>query len=316
MDFTLLEMPKSQFPGFDEFVDVWKAAKALWPQSEEKCHQFLDAGLRCLEQPKLRVLKISDHNTVGLNGDDGDRSGAWFSLVKSVGSTTKTGGQGGSFGIGKGAPFAASMLRTCFYSTVNERGQNVFQGVAKLVSHKKDDDVRRGEGSYGLAMQSSIRNREQMEEAMVRKQRGLDIYVMGYKVQDDWQEKLIRSVLRNFWLAIRDQELVVVIDGQEISETTVDELLAKYFLNEPFKDATRPEGNPLEYFKAYKNGTPFHKELPILGPVRFYFNLTEEPLNWVAMIRKHKMVIYTRTFHFLHHTPGCSFVTMPLAMQN
>src|SRR5690606_13417741 len=115
-------------------------------------------------------------NATGLSGEDSERDSAWFNLVKSVGSTTKDDDQGGSFGIGKGAPFAASTLRTCFYSTLNERGQNVFQGVAQLVSHKKGDDVMRGIGSYGLPpKQSSIRNRVQIEEAMVRKERGLDI---------------------------------------------------------------------------------------------------------------------------------------------
>jgi hypothetical protein len=305
VEFSLIEMSKYEFPGFDEYVDVWKSAKAHWPESDEKCHRFIDAGLKCLDQPKLRVLKISDYNTRGLNGEDGDRSGAWFNLVKSVGSTNKTAGQGGSFGIGKGAPFAASTLRTCFYSTFNDRSQTVFQGVAKLVSHAgPDGKVRRGEGSYGMAQQASIRNRSQIEEAMVRKQRGLDIYVMGYKVQDDWQEKLTLSVLRNFWLAILDAELTVRIDGQEISQATVDELLVKHFKNEPYADSIKPQGNPLEYFKAYKNSKPFHKELPLLGSVRFYFNLTEEHINRVVMLRKHKMVIYARQFRFPAHYAG------------
>ena len=298
VDFSLVHLRPSQFPGYDEFVEIWKAAKAHWPESNKRCHAFLDEGIRCLGQPEIRALKISDQNALGLSGDDGDRDSAWFNLVKSIGSTTKDDDEGGSFGIGKGAPFAASTLRTCFYSTVNERGQNVFQGVSQLVSHKKDGDVKRGIGSYGMPRQAAIRNRPQMEEAMVRKGRGLDIFVMGYKVQDDWREMLVLSVLRNFWLAIAEKELVVRIDGEEISDKTVDELLTKYFLDKPYKDSIEPQGNPLEYFKAYRNGRCFEETLPLLGAVRFYFNLTDQPLNWVAMLRKQKMVIFTRTFHF------------------
>jgi hypothetical protein len=298
--FELQQFKQTMFPGYDDFLTIWNKSKEHWPEDNDKCQKFIDQGISCLKSEMIDVLKISDHNTKGLNGYDNDRKGSWFGLVKSVGSSNKQDGQGGSFGIGKGAPFAASFLRTCFYSTKNELGQNVFQGVSKIVSHGEDDgDVKRGYGSFGMINQGSVRNREQIDEHMVRKERGLDIYVMGYKVEDDWQRKLLESVLRNFWPAILHDELEVEIDGETLNCKNLEEKLTHYFLSKPTKDNNKPEGNPLEYFKAFKNSDKvFEEETDTLGNIKFYFRKSEEHLNKVAMIRKSKMVIYTRSFHF------------------
>ncbi len=297
--FSLEEYRHSMFPGYDEFLNILYSAKDFWPEEKKKCHKFLDKAVECITQPTIPVLKISDYNTIGLNGDDSNRNSPWYGLVKSVGSTTKHGGEGGSFGLGKGAPFAASYLRTLCYSTKNDREQNVFQGVAELVSHRgTDDDVKRGSGSYGLPKQSSIRDRRLIDEHMVRKERGLDIFIMGYKIEEDWQEKLLKSVLRNFWPAIHDNELVVVIDDEKLSSVNLEEKLTKHFIDKPLKDSAKPEGNPLQYYKAFKNGKRFKENVEYLDEVNFYFNRTEEHLNKVAMIRKSKMVIYAKSFHF------------------
>lgn len=300
--FTLEEFTKSMFPNYDEYVRIYSAAKEFWPEEKVKTHAFLDKAIECLNQNKIPVLKISDYNTVGLNGDDNDRNSPWYGLVKSVGSTTKHEGQGGSFGLGKGAPFAASYLRTLFYSTKNKRSQNVFQGVAELVSHKDSEgNKKRGSGSYGNMGQSSIRNRREIEEHMVRKERGLDIFIMGYKEEQNWQERLMESVLRNFWLAIHDNLLIVDIDGEVLTSRNLEEKLTKFYINEPNKDNAKPEGNPLQFYQAYKKGIKKTKILDTLGEVSFHFYRTEESLNRVAMIRKSKMVIYSKDFRW--HAP-------------
>lgn len=299
VEFKLEHYAQTMFPGFDQFSGIWAKAKSYWPSDNIKCHNFLDNGLKCLNSTTIDVLKISDYNTFGLNGRDNDKNGSWFGLVKSVGSSNKNEGQGGSFGIGKGAPFAASYLRTCFYSTRNKDAQDVYQGITKIVSFSDiDGDVKRGYGSYGLKHQSSIRDKGLIEEHMVRNERGLDLFIMGYKLETNWQLKLKESVLRNFWPAIFHNELEVVIDEEKLNSRNLEEKLAKYFIDKPIKDNDKPEGNPLEYFRAYKNSDKtFPITLPELGNVDFYFRATEQHLNRVAMIRKSKMVIYTRPFY-------------------
>ncbi len=57
--------------------------------------------------------------------------------------------------------------------------------------------------SYNMS-QIKAKDTRLIDEHMVRKERGLDIFVMGYKVEENWQEKLLESILRNFWPAIHD----------------------------------------------------------------------------------------------------------------
>lgn len=300
--FDLQYFTPAMFPGYDEFVTILKRGKEFWPSENEKEHYFLDNALECINATEIPVLKISDFNTYGLDGDEDDRKSPWYALVKSEGATSKYGSEGGSFGLGKGAPLAASYLRTIFYSTINRKGENIFQGVAEIVSHFDEEKRKKaGSGSYGLPLQKSIRDRELIDSHFLREDVGLDIYIMGYKVEENWKEALSESVLRNFWPAIQSNLLEVEIGDIKLNSTNLEENLIKRYINEPFKDSSPPEGNPLKYYEAVKDGKFFSNNLKNLGEVKFYFLRVEEPLNRVAMIRKSKMVIYTRDFRW--HAP-------------
>src|SRR2546426_3125653 len=99
----------------------------------------------------VRMLKMSDYNTTGLLGPVTDRGSDWFKLTKAVGSSDKAGGAGGSFGIGKHAPFACSQLRTVLYGTKDLNGTFAFQGVSKLVTHVNGQgETTQGTGYYGI----------------------------------------------------------------------------------------------------------------------------------------------------------------------
>ena len=53
-----------------------------------------------------------------------------------TGASDKSGTAGGSFGIGKFAPFACSDFRTVFYSTLDKDGVKAYQGVSRLTSFR------------------------------------------------------------------------------------------------------------------------------------------------------------------------------------
>ena len=125
--FKLEYLSQSQFPGHSELIAIIEAAKKFWKIHKETI-TFLESAKNCLEQKMIPCLRISDFNTTGLSGSDEDMQGGWFNLVRSTGASSKSRGEGGSFGIGKGAPFAASDLRTVFYATQNEKSVSVFQG--------------------------------------------------------------------------------------------------------------------------------------------------------------------------------------------
>ncbi|MBI2966706.1 MAG: hypothetical protein HYY40_02700 [Bacteroidetes bacterium] len=294
--FKLEEFTRKEFPGQSELLEVLNACKKYY-KSDKDTQNFMDDALACIKGETIPFLRISDFNTKGLLGLDNDKKGGWYNLVKSTGASSKDQGEGGSFGIGKGAPFAASNLRVVFYSTKTEKGFTKFQGIAELVSHEVDKDIKRGVGSFGIG-QGSLQNPRDIPENFWRKETGTDIFIASYKNEKGWQKNLIKSILRNFWYAISNNDLIVKVENIQINQDNLEKLLTEHFLGEPFKAYVEPTGNPLQYYLAIKNGTPFEGKLHTLGNVKFYFYQTEEQLNYVSMIRKSHMVIYSRRFTF------------------
>ena len=122
--------------------DFWK--------DNSKTVNFLNQAIKVCQKDTIRILRISDFNTTGLPGSKEYKSSPWQNLVKSSGVSDKNGTSGGSYGIGKSAPFACSDLRTVYYSTLDNEGIRAYQGVANLVSFKsKDRFLRKGEVTQG-----------------------------------------------------------------------------------------------------------------------------------------------------------------------
>src|SRR5205823_1637122 len=127
------------------------------------------------------ALRIGDYNTTGVLGSDTERSKNWYNLIRCAGSSSKGGGEGGSFGIGKNAPFAASLLRTVLYSTFNADDENVFQGVATLVSHNHPaGGISQPTGFLGRRSGASVRTMPQIPVKFRRLQHGTDVIVLGF----------------------------------------------------------------------------------------------------------------------------------------
>lgn len=297
--FELFHFPAEGLPGGTQLREIISSCGQYW-KGDNKTQTFINKALETFRSDQINVLKISDYNTKGLSGDDENIKGPWYNLVKSRGASSKSAGEGGSFGIGKGAPFAASNVRTVFYSSYSHEDlKHKFIGLAELVSFKLDGDTKRGAGSYGFEGQKTVfKPHEFPDQSWVREETGLDIYVMGYKVLDNWQETMIKSVLRNFWYAIDQNELAVEVDGREINRNNLESSMSEFFFNEPAKDSIKPEGNPLHFYQAVKSSTPIEEKLPLLGNVKFFFKQTDIHLNRVALLRRSHMVIYTKRFVF------------------
>jgi hypothetical protein len=290
----------NEFPGHAQLVDIFNNCKNYWPKKVKDVHKYIDNALNCLSHDNIPFLKCSDYNTIGLSGGDNDLTGSWFNLVKSRGASSKYKGEGGSYGIGKGAPFAASNLRVLYYFTKNKTGFFIFQGIAELISFEKDDKVRRGSGSFGIDGYQSFRNPEDIPKRFWRSVNdpGLDVYIAGFKIIKNWEDELAQSVLRNFWYAIYKKELIVEIENIHITKNSLGNLLVKYFSGESLKDDIEPIGNPLKYYEAVKKGIYENRNLKSVGEVEFFFTEIEEHMNYVAMLRKPHMVVFSKAYRF------------------
>lgn len=298
VSFKLDYLNNLEFPGIDRFREILNLCLKTH-KNDLKTRSFFEKAIQTLEKDKFPILKISDFNTIGLSGGDKERNKSWYSLVKSRGVSLKNAGEGGSFGLGKGAAFAASDLRTIFYSsTSKDDAKSRHIGISILVNFDEDNDTKQSIGTYGIDKQETIYDPKIMGNFW-RKEKGLDIYIMGYKIENNWKKELTKSVLRNFWYAIINEDLEVEIDDILINFDSLEHLLNKYFVGEPFKDYIEPKGNPLYYYKSVLSNTSkkFEANLKHIGNVKFYYLPLEENLNYVAMMRKSHMVIYTKSFY-------------------
>ena len=306
LHFDLIQMEIDKLPCLHNLETVFQSCKEYRPNDEDVCN-YCNKGIESLLKDKIPVLCISDYKTTGLTGSDTDVDGRWYGLIKSEGSSNKDENAGGSFGIGKAAPIAASLLRTVYYSTKVENGV-AFQGVSVQPTHR--DENGWGTQSVGYigyynSLPSedenyfpSIRDETVIPDLFIRKQIGTSIYVPGYIDSENWLENIIKSLLNDFWLAILHGKISFRVGSESLNKLTLE----KYI--DSFKDTN---GFTAErYYKTYTKGTCFPEKLSHIGGVELYLR-EEQDLSdkSVAYLRKNLMLIYEeKNFRFRKNFTG------------
>ena len=229
VEFQVFEVAPKDIPNVEGLQDAFE--RCLQFQPFDKAKTFFKRALGVLQGRKITCLRISDHNTTGLTGSREEYYSPWCNLVKSTGSSDKSGSNGGSFGIGKYAPFACSAFRTVFYSTNDVDGIVAYQGVSRLTSFKaKGDEITQGIGFYGNKRNTPVSDQLSLDPSYQRDKAdyGTDIFVLGFTGGDDWQQKMIASVLDGFLYAVFTGKLVVNVNGTLISKDTLPELVISH----------------------------------------------------------------------------------------
>lgn len=294
VEFRLKSYPRTAFPAINELADI--VARCISATSSSRAKEELNAINKAISGDQVRTLTVRDYNTEGLTGGDYDERGSWHRLVRAVGSNDPSGVGGGSYGLGKGAPFAASGIRTVYYSTFNDKGENVFQGKTRLVSHKsKDGKWRRGVGFYGVRSEDacrSIRNKSDIPTEFIRKERGTDIIIPAYRaVSENWQLGLVHSVLKNFWPAIHERLLEVEIyDEDELKQVINSENLAVLLELYPGEETGNAHYFYLAKTSPDKDGY-FSEPIEGLGEVELYVKRGDDYPKKVQQMRSPMMVV-------------------------
>lgn len=283
----------SAIPDHESLASIMEAAR-VFSAGQERAGDFYGRALALLQESSVSVLKISDFNTTGLAGEDHDSRGGWYRLVRTSGSNSAHGAAGGSFGIGKGAPFAASELHTVFYGTISEDGEAAFQGKSRLSSYKDEaGDIRRGIGQLGLPAARgvrSVRDAALIPETFRRNQQGTDVFVLAYRnAEQDWHRALMKSVLDNFWAAIYFGDLEVSFVENNEYVATVDKNNLRQTLDEDIAVSVRP------YFQAVAEwDRHFSENISELGQVSLYVKKGANFPRKIQMMRMAKMKVYER----------------------
>jgi hypothetical protein len=235
VEFKSFSTPINIFPKRYELINDFKLCEQTWNGHNKKSEDFIQEALSILGKNEMKFLRISDFNTKGLEGaKDGELGTPWSSLVKEAGSSNKEGDSGGSFGIGKSAPFLNSKLRTLFYSSFDITEYQSHIGVANIMSFKKtENQITLGNGYYTHNDNSTaIPGLLDLDEDFKRNETGTDIFVSAFEPKGDWEEEVKKSVLSNFFITVFTGKLVVKVNDFLINDQNVGQLIYQLEDNE------------------------------------------------------------------------------------
>jgi hypothetical protein len=289
--FDLIDFVTAKFPDLDKFRKTLNACERYWAKNAS-AKKFFARAKEVMGKKTIPVLKISDFNTTGLSGAEGDHTSNWVKLTRSVGDSDKEGGAGGSFGIGKYAPFASSDIRTVFYGTKDQKGKFAFQGVARLVTHEQKGEETQGTGYFGVnAKNRPITLQGDIPTTFRRKQIGTDIYVAGFHAQHgDWAEDIIKSVLENFFVAIHEGRLIVKVQNVVLNQSTIAEHIGRYSQSDQ-----EFRGGP--YYEALTSDDAhlfIEEDFEGLGRLELKILVGKDYPKRIAMVRSTGMKIYDK----------------------
>jgi hypothetical protein len=301
-DFTLIERTADDLPKLKQLAEKLTACRNTYHTDKDAVKFYNSAIFKINTNQFIKILRISDYNTIGLTGDD-NSSGNYFSFMKSVGATSKSDTEGGSFGLGKGAYYAASSFRTIFVSSVYDKNKYVFQGKSRLSSFKENDEWMQGNGSFGLKKQKPVRDKNLIPGLFEREDQGTDIYILGFE-ESNWEKQMIKSVLNFFWYSILIGRIKVKVGSTDINSDNLETLLTQYFDEDKVDKEDEP--NPWPYYRAYTEiGKKVYEEkLPTLGKVKLSLLEKDNYPKKVALTRKTGMLIRRKFYNSINSYAG------------
>ena len=233
VEFNMFEISSAQIPGKCDLLDAFKRCLSFWEgQKALTTKEFFLNAIDKISEDSCKFLRISDFNTTGLTGSREEQNTDWVNLTKSSGASDKKGTAGGSYGIGKFAPFACSDFSTVFYSTYDIHEEREYQGVSRLVTFTREDNQNtQGTGYYGNERNTPVYEEIDLDPCFKRndKDYGTDIYIAGYKYGgENWQKDIIVSVLDGFLGAIWHEKLEVKVGDVYISKAKLNNIMDLY----------------------------------------------------------------------------------------
>lgn len=287
VDFSNFEISTTAIPDFEVLKATFEKCLAYWNgQKAKTTKDFFKNAYEKISTETVSILRISDFKTKGLTGSKytNDINTDWMRLTKSSGSSDKKGPAGGSFGIGKFAPFACSDFSTVFYNTYDIEDVCAYQGVSRLVTFERDDgETTQGIGYYGNEKNTPVYTSLNLDPSFSRDpgDYGTDVYVLGYRFsQNNWETDIVVSILDSFLGAIWNEKLSVNVGSVKIDKSTLADLMEEYseelantYVLEYYQVLTSPETKWFETnhlglgtikLGYLLNGNDFHRKVSMI----------------------------------------------------
>lgn len=302
IQFNMFEIETKGIPGKDALADAYEKCYDFW-KDNYSTKVFFQNAKKQITKENCSILRISDFNTTGLTGADKEVNSDWINLTKSSGVSDKRTTAGGSYGIGKFAPFACSDLATVFYSTYDLYGKKASQGVSRLVTFTRDDNQNtQGVGYYGEEYNKPMKKELCLDPSFHREdgEYGTDIFIVGYKYKNEnWKKDIIVAVLDGFIGALWNSKLEVQVGDLIVNKDNLGKVIDMYS-----EDLT---GYSNYYFDVLESKDTIWAEDNFMGMGNIRLGLLpekEDVPKRIAMIRQTGMKIMDKD-----HLPGnISFV--------
>lgn len=305
VEFSKFRLNKKGFPGFFAIKDHLESIKAHFTDKDTK--ELIDGMLKIVNKEYIDCLKISDYNTLGMQYTKDDQNSDFYKFLRSQGVTRGSeSGSGGSYGFGKGAYFAMSLLNTVLVSTMDCHGNNYFEGSCHLMTHRMDDRRLGAVGYYDNKNGYPICDRREIPSTLIRNEQGTDISIIGLSKDENYIEKMVKSVLNSFWLAIYNKKLEVSVEEILITKDTLDFLMEQYFpedLTDRSNDQNSELANPKSYYYSVRYFDPkrkdpefkmFDEQLKNLGRCQLFVYRKDGLSNKTMHVRSPNMLIYKK----------------------
>ncbi|QDY22288.1 hypothetical protein CGQ39_15445 [Clostridium botulinum] len=291
--FKLHRISRGQFPYLDQMKDIIESCMEFAEERNDKeTVRFMNKALEELQRETISILEISDYNTTGLVGAEGEMDTPFSNLVKSTGISNKLGEAGGSFGIGKNAPFVCSNIRSIIYSTLDKENVLAVQGVSNLSTHGRHGMLTQATGFLGVTEESEDKVRvhrpflmeetNNLNKVFVREEVGTSIFVMAFSEDHEWEMQITQAVIDYYFSAVLDRALIVEVGEKIIDKNTLGDILEK----------NKDNWNNIltrEYYTAYKNKEDtchvIKEDFEGMGIIKLYLNLDKDLPKRIAYVR-------------------------------
>ncbi len=305
-----------EFPSFFDLREHVEGCLSYFSQNPNAKEVFgpMLPYLDCTSgEDTISYIKVSDSNTKGMAYEPGNTNCPFYAFVRSKGVSSKDNQtSGGSFGFGKAAYFNMSPVRSVFVSTMLPGGQQIFEGIASLCTHKYKGEKKTSVGYYDNNGGTPILNTDNIPTPFKRTEPGTSICIMGINPTEKQGAfgEMIDAVLRNFWMAIWMGKLTVSFtlpvkveneDKIVICKENLELLMKLRFEEDVDKSTWSDLHNPRPYFEAVVNADKedsnclhITDSLPDLGQIDLYIKLNPNVTDKIVYMRKPLMTVYCR----------------------
>ena len=338
IEYTLRKVATSDFPYIKD--DLCEHIQSCFDISHA---DKFDRMLSVIRSPSFYILEVADYNTIGMNYDYDRDTGRFKKFVRYTGDPNEVVGAGGSHGYGKITYFSVSEINSIIVSSIDPENVFTFEGVSRLSTHPTGTpreyyyDTGFLDRGDGIPVQFNDKDNVDsvVPEIFRRKQTGTTVFIPFVNIGNSGNEKgkvfkkCCEAVLRNFFAAINDGKLEVLIDfsdGEmfaegyqfECKQDNIEDIFTHCFFNNPPYDNARTnffdKFNPQPYWLAYRNNEVtitdnysyedavelcagkkyicFKKDLPYLGKSSLFVNVDLQRGNdLVLFMRSPRMVV-------------------------